>query len=31
MKALEQICDNLKKKKYDPNIKLEKFGIKQLA
>ena len=28
MKALQQICDNLKEKRYDPNIRLEKFGIR---
>ncbi len=31
MKAIEQVCDNIKKNRYDPKINLEKFGIKKLA
>ncbi len=31
MKAAEQVCDNIKKNRYDPNIRLEKFGIQKLA
>ncbi len=30
MKGLEQVCDNLKKNRYDPKVKLEKFGIKKI-
>ncbi len=31
MRALEKICDNLEKNKYDPTMKLEKFGITKTA
>ena len=31
VKALEQILDNLKENRYDPKIRLDKFGIKKLA
>ena len=29
--AMQKICDNLEQKKYDPAIKLEKFGITKTA